>query len=138
MYDERDCSGYIMDVFRCFNIQLPRNSAEQAEASNAVIFVEDMDRKTRLKLFKSVPGGISLLRMPGHIMIYLGEFNGTPYAIHDFWSWRTPSKKGQDITHRAARVAVTDLMLGEGSKSGSFIDRLSHITILGNYVTREK
>ena len=138
MYDERDCSGYIMDVFRCFNIQLPRNSAEQAKASNAVIFVEDMDRKTRLELLKSVPCGISLLRMPGHIMIYLGEFNGTPYAISDFWAWRTPSKNGKDIAHRVARVAVTDLMLGEGSKRGAFIDRLSHITILGNYVIREK
>ena len=37
------------------------------------------------------------------------------------------------IVHRAARVAVTDLMLGEGSVRESFLDRLTYITILGNY-----
>jgi len=133
MYEERDCSGYIMDVFRCFNIQLPRNSTSQAKAAKAVISLEGMERETRLELLKSLHGGISLLQMPGHIMIYMGEINGTPYAIHDFWAWRTPSGKGHDIVHRAARVAVTDLMLGEGSENGSFIDRLTHIAILGNY-----
>jgi len=133
MYEERDCSAYIMDVFRCFNIQLPRNSTSQAKASKVAISLEGMERETRLELLKSLPGGISLLQMPGHIMIYMGEINGMPYAIHDFWAWRTPSGKGHDIVHRAARVAVTDLMLGEGSVKGSFLDRLTYITILGNY-----
>ncbi len=133
MYEERDCSGYIMDVFRCFNIQLPINSTSQAKAAKAVISLEGMEREIRLELLKSLPGGISLLQMPGHIMIYMGEINGMPYAIHDFWAWRTPSGKGHDIVHRAARVAVTDLMLGEGSERGSFLDRLTYITILGNY-----
>ena len=133
MYEERDCSGYIMDVFRCFNIQLPRNSTSQAKAAKAVISLEGMERETRFELLKSMPGGISLLQMPGHIMIYIGEIDGTPYAIHDFWAWRTPSGEGPDIVHRAARVAVTDMMLGEGSERGSFLDRLTYITILGNY-----
>jgi len=138
MYEERDCSGYIMDVFRCFNIQLPRNSINQAKASKAVLLVEKMDRETRLELLKTLPGGISLLQMPGHIMIYLGEIDGTPYAISDFWAWRSPSINGPDITNRAARVAVTDLMLGEGSERGSFIDRLTYITILGNYEIKDR
>jgi hypothetical protein len=133
MYEERDCSGYIMDVFRCFNIQLPRNSTNQVLASKAIISVEKMDRETRLGTLKSLPGGISLLQMPGHIMVYLGEIDGIPYAISDFWAWRSPSVNGPDITHRVARVAVTGLMLGEGSERGSFIDRLTNISILGNY-----
>ena len=66
-------------------------------------------------------------------MIYLGEFEGKPYAIHDFWAWFTPSGDGNEIIHRAARVAVTDLMLGEGSQRGAYIDRLTQITIIGNY-----
>ncbi len=138
MYEERDCSSYIMDIFGCFNIKLPRNSASQAKASKLVISLEGMERTTRIELIKSLPGGISLLQMPGHIMVYLGEVDGTPYAIHDFWGWRTPSGNGTDIVHRAARVAVTDLMLGEGSERGSFINRLTYITILGNYEIRNQ
>ena len=134
MYEERDCSGYVMDVFRCFGFRLPRNSSRQAEVSHAVISLEGMDRETRLQAVRNSPGGISLLRMPGHIMIYLGQADGTPYTIHDFWAWREPAVEGLDVTHRAARIAVTDLLLGDGSIRGSFIDRLTHITILGNYI----
>ena len=133
MYEERDCSEYIKDVFRCFNIRLPRNSTGQSKASKAIVPLEGLDRETRLDLLGTLPGGISLLYMPGHIMIYLGEIEGKPYAISDFWAWRSPSREGKDIAHRVARVAVTDLMLGAGSKRGSFLDRITYIIILGNY-----
>jgi hypothetical protein len=133
MNEDRDCSRYVMDVFKCFNIQLPRNSTAQARASKAVQSLEDMDADTRLEFINALPGGITLLRMSGHIMIHLGNIDGVPYAISDLWAWRVPSDKGADIAHRAARIAVTDLKLGEGSKKGSFLDRLTSIAILGNY-----
>lgn len=131
MYDNRDCSGYVRDVFRCFNIRLPRNSASQAKASNRIIPLEGLDRAARIAALRSVPGGITLLQMPGHIMIYLGEAGGKPYAIHNFWAWREGKGNNIDVTHRAARVAVTDLVLGEGSTRGAFLDRLANITVIG-------
>ena len=57
----------------------------------------------------------------------------TLYVIASIWAWRTPSGSGLDITHRAARVTIYDLLLGEGSERGAFIDRLTHVSILGNY-----
>ncbi|MFC1490875.1 SH3 domain-containing protein [Candidatus Latescibacterota bacterium] len=138
MYGDRDCSRYVMDVFKCFNIRLPRNSTAQARASEAVISLEEMDRDIRLEFIGKLPGGISLLRMSGHIMIYLGDIDGEPYAISDLWAWREPSGRGTDIAHRVARVAVTDLMLGKGTKKGSYIDRLTNIAILGNYEFEER
>ncbi|MFC1692414.1 SH3 domain-containing protein [Candidatus Latescibacterota bacterium] len=133
MFGERDCSRFCMDVFRCFGFRLPRNSSKQAQASHCVLPLEDYDRESRLEILKSTPGGITLLGMPGHIMIYLGNILGKPYAISAFWAWRTPSGSVEDIAHRAARVAVTDLMLGEWSQKGAFIDRLNYLAIMGNY-----
>ena len=133
MNGDRDCSRFLINVFDCFDIHLPRNSASQAKASKAVVPLEGLDRQTRLDFIKTLPWGICLFRMPGHIMIYLGEFENKPYAIHDFWAWFTPSGDGYEIVHRAARVAVTDLMLGEGSQRGAYIDRLTQITIIGNF-----
>ena len=66
-------------------------------------------------------------------MIYLGNILGKPYAITAFWAWRTPSGSGEDIAHRSARVAVTDIMLGEWSQRGAFIDRLNYLAIMGSY-----
>ena len=134
MFEERDCSSFVLDVFRCFGFRLPRNSTQLLQASTVIIPLEKYDREARMEILKSAPCGITLLGNPGHIMIYLGNVMGTPYVIHSFWAWRTPSGYGSDITHRVARVTVTDLMLGDGSSKGSFIDRLTHITILGNYI----
>ncbi|MDP2981862.1 MAG: SH3 domain-containing protein [Candidatus Latescibacter sp.] len=131
MFGDRDCSATIMEVFRCFNIRLPRNSASQAGASPRIVKFDGLDRAARLQALRTVPGGVTLLRMPGHIMIYLGEADGKPYAIHNFWAWREPKPGKVDVTHRAARVAVTDLMLGEGSQRGAFIDRLTNAAIIG-------
>jgi hypothetical protein len=131
MYGGEDCSSTIMDVFRCFNIRLPRNSASQAIASTSVVKFEGLDHPSRLQAIQKLTGGITLLQMPGHIMVYLGESEGKAYAIHNFWAWREPGPGNIDIAHRAARVAVTDLMLGAGSKRGAFIDRLTNAAVIG-------
>jgi hypothetical protein len=133
MNGDRDCSGFILDVFRSFGIQLPRNSASQAQAVPVSLSFEGLDRATRIETMRSLPGGITLLKLDGHIMIYLGIIDGKPYAIHDFWAWRTLAEDGGVVVHRAARVAVTDLTLGEGSPKGAFIDRLTGAGIIGNY-----
>jgi hypothetical protein len=130
-YESRDCSSYIMDIFRCFNLRLPRNSASQAKIGIQTIPVNGMDRTARLQALRALPGGVTLLQMPGHIMIYLGEAGGKPYAVHSFWSWREGKGEGVDVTHRVARVAVTDLILGDGSSRGAFLDRLENIVVLG-------
>jgi hypothetical protein len=131
MFGDRDCSSTIMEVFRCFNIRLPRNSARQANASTRVVKFDGLDRAARFQALQTVPGGITLLQMPGHIMIYLGEADEKPYAIHNFWAWREPKPGKIDVAHRAARVEVTDLLLGEGSQRGAFIDRLTNAAVIG-------
>ncbi len=134
MNGNRDCSFFILSIFRCFNIQLPWNSLSQVNAAPALLPMESMDTDTRLDTLSGIPGGITLLGLDGHIMLYLGEFLGKPYAIHAFWAWRQPNGKNlPDTIHRVARVAVTDLMLGNGSEKGSFLDRLTHLGIIGNY-----
>lgn len=133
MYEGRDCSRYVMDVFRTFGIELPRNSASQVKAAQVSVSVGSYDRAARTELLGALPGGITLLQMPGHIMVYLGEIDGEHYAISNLWAWRGKSDDGGDVAHRVARVAVTPLTLGEGTAKGAYVDRLTTIAVLGNY-----
>lgn len=134
MYGERDCSSYIMDVFRCFGFALPRNSARLIQASPAVIDLTPYDRATRLDILRSCPAGITILGYPGHVMIYLGAIADTSYIINSVWAWRTPTGDGRDIVHRIARVTVSDLLLGDGSEKGALIDKVTSLAIFGKYV----
>ena len=80
----RDCSSYIMYVFKTFGIRLPRNANEQeAVADKSYKFIEGMSNEERIKVFDSVKPG-ALVYMPGHAMIYIGKEKGVPYMIHDF------------------------------------------------------
>ena len=76
-----DCSGITDEIFRCFGIKLPRVSS-QIGAVNAVknYDVTGYTDEEKLELLKTVPAG-TVLYIRGHIMIYLGMKEGTPFCI---------------------------------------------------------
>lgn len=81
MMDARDCSSLSMELFRCFGIDLPRNGNQQEEYVGRSIDLSEMDSAQKDEvLTKQVKPG-ALLRIPGHIMVYLGKHNGKHYVI---------------------------------------------------------
>lgn len=129
---EQDCSRFIQQVFATVGINLPRNSADQALVGEPL---EGFDpalpasEKERL-IAGGARGGATLLYMRGHILLYLGSVGGRVYAIHNVWAYREPAPPN-DLTRIVARVAVTDLRLGEGARGGSWLDRLRAVRVLG-------
>ena len=53
-----------------------------------------------------------------------------PYAIHAVWAYRK-SGRGADDVCVLNKVVVSELTLGEGSRRGSLLDRLSAVRIIG-------
>ncbi|MFC1485835.1 SH3 domain-containing protein [Candidatus Latescibacterota bacterium] len=137
MYGGRDGAGFIVDIFRCFNIQLPRDITGQVQASPATLHFFGMDRDIRLVTIRSLPGGISLIGFDGHVMLYLGEAYGEQFVIHSLRNWRELDGTGTDIIHRTARVVVTGLNLEGGTGMGTYLDRLTDAAILGNYTVSQ-
>jgi len=52
-----------------------------------------------------------------------------PYAIHETWAYRVPDG-GQELIYKVNRVAVSNLDLGIGSRSGSLLERLRSIRMV--------
>jgi len=138
MYGERDCSRFVQSVFATVGIRLPRNSSKQALVGCALddfgTDVSPAEKENRI-IEKGV-GGITLLYMKGHIMIYLGSEQGKAYAVHDTWGYRIPTWRG-DIVRVIGRTAVTDLHLGERSRKGSYLDRIISVRAVVNDGVRE-
>jgi len=80
------------------------------------------DREAKLATLQSATPGITLLRMPKHQMIYLGEENGQFYAIHSTWAERISMTS--DEKRRINQVVVSDLTLNGHSYLGSLFDRI--------------
>lgn len=132
MGGEYDCSGLIKQLFACFGIYLPRNGTTQSKAGKLIVELSDKkslsEREAEI-VKKGVPA-ITLLRMPGHIMLYLGSVDGKAYALHDTWGFRTPNNGKDDDINVINKTVVSELHLGEGSKKGSLLKRLTTLSKL--------
>ncbi len=126
----RDCSRFIMDLFRTFGVLMPRNSKEQARVGidPGSLKGKPIQEKKRF-LDRSTPLATTL-RLPGHIMLYLGKDGGTHYAIHSISGVQTSGKSGPSL-QKIGRVVVSDLSLGENGPNQSLLDRITEIRIIG-------
>ena len=130
MYGEQDCSRYIQQIFATVGVSFPRNSADQAMVGKPVAeFDPDTPEVFKIRSLDQAIGGITTLYLKGHIMLYLGKAGSLPYAIHETWAYRAPDGD-QDLTFKVNRVAVTDLDLGRGSRSGSLLERLKSVRMV--------
>jgi len=67
----RDCSSLVMDLFRIFGVDLPRNSRQQAEVGE--IIWERGDKKSFLIALDKAEPFCTFIHMKGHIIIYGGK-----------------------------------------------------------------
>jgi len=119
-----DCSALLQDVFSVFGIKLPRNSSWQAKVGEEIAtFMRGTLTEDKLDTTHLWQPAVTFLRLPGHIMLYLGEDDGKPYAIHAIWG--VPDKDGNIV--KVNKVAVTDLDLGLGGWKGSLLERITDV-----------
>lgn len=117
----RDCSAYIRDVFKCFGIILPRNASDQKCMKGAKILdISKLREDEKLEALNKYAIA-SPIFLPGHVMIYLGEDNGSGYIIHDLGAFY---KEGKIIGDN--KIVVTDLDI-ETSKGRKYLDELDTI-----------
>ena len=137
LYEHRDCSSTVRDMFAPFGIWLPRNSAAQGRNGN-VVSLEGLDGvdKERLIRASGVPF-MSLLWMHGHIMLYLGQYRNESVVFHDIWGLRIVEGEDDNARYVLGRSIVSSLRPGRelpSLKSGAtLLDRLRGMAILSGY-----
>ena len=85
LYEDRDCSATTRDIFTPFGLWLPRDSVDQAAAGRVVPLKQlPPAEKERTILAQGVPF-LTLIRSPGHIMLYVGRHDGRALVLHNTW-----------------------------------------------------
>lgn len=132
MYGEQDCSRLLQQIFATVGVELPRDSKNQIQVGRSLAaWPSGTSPTTKLTfLIEEGIGGIMLLGMKGHIMLYLGTLHGRAYAIHSVWAYRQPGRK-EDNVYVLNRVTLSDLSLGEKSKRSSLLERLNTVRLIG-------
>lgn len=118
----RDCSALTRDFFSPFGIYLPRNSRQQARSGSEFMSIKGLaaTQKKQTILDYAKPFR-SMLFVPGHIMLYLGEKENEPIILHNYWGVRlndgskrvmgraiitttTPGKELSDVRKRSMLI----------------------------------
>ena len=125
-FGNRDCSQMLRDLFIPFGVWLPRNSSAQARSWDFQNFSElSPAAKERMILERGKPFA-TLLWLPGHIALYLGEYGGKAVMFHNIWGLRT-ERQGREGRYIIGQAVVTSLRPGR---------ELSHVQNRDGLVSR--
>ena len=135
MYGNRDCSAMMRDLFASFGIWLPRNSAAQAKAGD-FHSLQNMSAEAKIRaISRGAEPFRTLLWLPGHIGLYVGQFEGEPVFFHDIWGVRSRLRDGREGRIILGRAVVTGVKPGserdDVDSKGLLIERMRGYTILG-------
>ena len=130
MYGGRDCSRFIMDLFATFGILMPRNSKLQAQVGISLGEAEGKSLKEKGKILDRSTPIATLLRSPGHIMLYLGKDHEKYYVIHSIWGVHWSGRSGS-VLKKIGKVVVSDLSLGRSGSNGSLLHKITDIRLIG-------
>jgi len=106
-FQARDCSGLVCEIYRSFNLLLPRNSGDQAKSS-VLNTVNLPDPSARLAALQQLHVG-DLIYIPGHVMLVIGHEQGMTWVIHDTAQSGYLNSQGHFIQTPVNGVVVTPL-----------------------------
>jgi hypothetical protein len=129
MNNARDCSSFILDIYRTFGIKLPRNTGQQEQVEGA-ISLRGKSRQDRLDIIDGLRPG-SVLYMPGHAMMYLGKWQNRHYIIHDVATVYEKTGDGSLKPVVLYQVAVTPLDVCT-SKGIEYLMALTGVVSIGS------
>jgi len=102
-YECRDCSATTRDFLGAFGIFLRRNSSKQAKDGDSISIGGLSKAKKKKKIIKDAEPFRSLLYVPGHVVLYLGEYKDEPVIMHTYWGIR----KKDETKIITARTIIT-------------------------------
>jgi cell wall-associated NlpC family hydrolase len=115
--ENRDCSATLKDLFAPFGIWLPRDSQDQG-SHGLFISLESLpaEEKERSILKDGIPF-LTLIRTEGHIMLYIGSYQGRAVVFHNTWGVPTRDLQGREGKKIIGRSIVSTLYLGMDPKN---------------------
>ncbi|MGE4544615.1 MAG: SH3 domain-containing protein [Pedobacter sp.] len=132
----RDCSATVRDLFACFGLYLPRNSAGQAKVGER-LNLKHLPAKERERFIMSqAEPWLSLAYMPGHIMLYVGIFKDQPVFLHTLWGVKTKNRHAKAGRHLVGQTVITGLRPGDELSDlmrpeGLLLERIEGMVLLG-------
>ncbi len=116
LYEERDCSSTLRDIYAPFGIWIPRNSRQQSRIGKVIKF-NDLNTTAKEELIKAeaIPFE-TFLHRKGHIMLYLGTYEDNIMILHNMWGIKTVDDNAEEGRVIVGKVVISTLDIGSEQK----------------------
>ncbi len=116
LYEQRDCSSTLRDLFTPFGVWLPRNSFVQSKVGK-VVQLESLSNDGKLRLIEAeaIPFETFLYKQ-GHIALYVGTYDNEPVVFQNVWGIKTTDKQGKEGRIIIGKPVISTLHLGQYQK----------------------
>jgi hypothetical protein len=132
LYQLRDCSATMQDLFAVFGVWLPRSSAQQARMGQ-LISLRNATAAQKLKIIeeKAIPF-FTLIHFPGHIALYIGSKKNRVYILQDVWGVHTTNLFGKTGRVVVGKTVITPLEFDRGylNVKKTLLDRADSLSLL--------
>ncbi|GAU07834.1 hypothetical protein DPF_0533 [Desulfoplanes formicivorans] len=134
MYANRDCSAMTRDYMTPFGFWLPRNSSQQARQGRR-INLAGLSAKDKENIIRTQGIALrTLIWMPGHIVLYLGQYQGQPVIMHNMWGLKTKTLMAGEGRYIIGKTVITTLYPGAelnhlDRPSGLLINKITGMSI---------
>lgn len=118
-----DCSSTMQSIYAIFGLWLPRNTSGQIAIPVEVKDISTLDSSAKTKYIMGQSAG-TILYMPGHVMMLLGEYEGRIYILHN----TTVSSKDDGTTTQYYSCVITSMDIGKTGKT--LLDRCTLVVRL--------
>ncbi|CAA6823680.1 MAG: Putative lipoprotein [uncultured Sulfurovum sp.] len=124
----RDCSALTRDFFSPFGIYLPRNSRQQASSGAEFMSLKGLKSAEKKQTIVNYAKPFrSMLFVPGHITLYLGEQKGEPIILHNYWGVRLNDGSKKVMGRAIISTTTPGSELEEVKKRSMLINTLTGI-----------
>lgn len=88
LYEGRDCSSTLKDLYAPFGVWLPRDSGPQSKM-DGYVDLESLSPEEKLRAIaeRAVPFR-TIIGMTGHVVLFVGLWKGVPAVFHNTWGVR--------------------------------------------------
>lgn len=109
-----DCSGYIRNVYKCFGLELARNTNWQSSMPVFYMSIDGFSAEKKIAVIRKLPLGATLF-FNGHEMMYLGCVNDNLYVVSASSSIMNPDVEGKRQRSRGVIINTLNIKRANGN-----------------------